>query len=76
MADNKKIAEQVLAAVGGAANLKDATHCMTRLRLYLKDDSLPKDDEVKKISGGSVVWWVNVGFYFVIFCIFSICPAT
>ena len=51
MADNKKIAEQVLAAVGGAANLKDATHCMTRLRLYLKDDSLPKDDEVKKISG-------------------------
>ena len=51
MADNKKIAEQVLAAVGGAANLKDATHCMTRLRLYLKDDNLPKDDEVKKISG-------------------------
>ena len=48
MADNKKIAEQVLAAVGGAANLKDATHCMTRLRLYLKDDNLPKDDEVKK----------------------------
>ena len=41
MTDNKKIAEQVLAAVGGAANLKDATHCMTRLRLYLKDDSLP-----------------------------------
>ena len=51
MADNKKIAEQVLAAVGGAANLKDTTHCMTRLRLYLKDDSIPKDDEVKKISG-------------------------
>ena len=52
MADNKKIAEQVLAAVGGAANLKDATHCMTRLRLYLKDDNLPKDDEVTKMSGG------------------------
>ena len=51
MTDNKKIAEQVLRAVGGAANLKDATHCMTRLRLYLKDDSVPKDDEVKKISG-------------------------
>lgn len=54
MADNKKIAEQVLAAVGGAANLKDATHCMTRLRLYLKDDSLPKDDEVKRFP----VCWV------------------
>ena len=52
MTDNKKIAEQVLRAVGGAANLKDATHCMTRLRLYLKDDSVPKDDEVKNLSGG------------------------
>ena len=61
MADNKKIAEQVLAAVGGAANLKDATHCMTRLRLYLKDDSLPKDDEVKKISSERItepISWV------------------
>ncbi len=51
MASNKKIAEQVLEAVGGAANLKDATHCMTRLRLYLKDDSIPKDDQVKAIDG-------------------------
>ena len=47
MANNKEIAEKVLAAVGGASNVKDATHCMTRLRLYLKDDSIPKDDEVK-----------------------------
>lgn len=51
MANNKQIAEQVLAAVGGKGNLKDATHCMTRLRLYLKDDSIPKDDEVKALSG-------------------------
>lgn len=51
MANNKEIAQQVLAAVGGAANLKDATHCMTRLRLYLKDDTIPKDEEVKAIHG-------------------------
>ena len=51
MANNKEIAEKVLAAVGGASNIKDATHCMTRLRLYLNDDSIPKDDEVKAISG-------------------------
>lgn len=56
MADNKKIAEQVLAAVGGAANLKDATHCMTRLRLYLKDDNLPKDDEMKRFP---VCWGLS-----------------
>ena len=51
MANNKEIAQQILAAVGGASNLKDATHCMTRLRLYLKDDSIPKDEEVKAIHG-------------------------
>ena len=51
MANNKEIAQHILAAVGGASNLKDATHCMTRLRLYLKDDSIPKDEEVKAIGG-------------------------
>ena len=51
MANNKEIAHQILTAVGGASNLKDATHCMTRLRLYLKDDSIPKDEEVKAIGG-------------------------
>lgn len=49
--DNKKIAEDVLAAVGGASNVTNATHCMTRLRLNLKDQSIPNDDEVKKIKG-------------------------
>ena len=37
MTDNKKIADQGLAAVGGSANLNEATHCITGLRLYLKD---------------------------------------
>ena len=39
--DNRKIAEEVLAAVGGAENVTSATHCMTRLRLNLKDQSVP-----------------------------------
>ena len=30
--DNKKIAQEVLAAVGGKDNITSATHCMTRLR--------------------------------------------
>ena len=48
MANNKEIAQNVLAAVGGSANIKSATHCMTRLRLYLKDDTIPQDDQVKE----------------------------
>lgn len=38
MADkNREIAEAVVSAVGGAANITSVTHCMTRLRFVLKD---------------------------------------
>lgn len=39
MANNQQIAEQVLAAVGGKANVSSVTHCMTRLRFVLVDES-------------------------------------
>ncbi len=51
MADNRKIAENVLAAVGGPGNVSAVTHCMTRLRFNLKDESIPNDEEMKKIGG-------------------------
>lgn len=49
--DNKQIAESVIAAVGGKDNIASAVHCMTRLRLTLKDRSALKDDEVKGVKG-------------------------
>ena len=55
--DNEQIAKDVLAAVGGTANITSATHCMTRLRLNLKDQSIPNDDEVKKIKGVLGAQW-------------------
>ena len=51
MADNRSIAENVLKAVGGKENVTHVTHCMTRLRFNLKDDSIPNDDGIKKMSG-------------------------
>ena len=48
---NEQIAKDVLAAVGGKSNVTSVTHCMTRLRFVLKDMGLPKQDEIKKISG-------------------------
>lgn len=51
MADNKQIAEDVLAAVGGAENVSGVTHCMTRLRFTLKDSGIPDTAQVKKIKG-------------------------
>ena len=31
---NRQIAEAVVKAVGGTANITSVTHCMTRLRLF------------------------------------------
>lgn len=39
MADNRKIAESVLSAVGGAGNVSNVTHCMTRLRFKVSTTS-------------------------------------
>ncbi|MEL4503445.1 beta-glucoside-specific PTS transporter subunit IIABC [Luteococcus sp. H138] len=49
--DYRKTAEEILAKVGGEANVASATHCATRLRLKLKDESLADDKAVEKIPG-------------------------
>lgn len=49
--DNKQIATDVLAAVGGAENVKAATNCMTRLRLTLTNKDAVDIDKVKKVKG-------------------------
>lgn len=51
MADNKQIATDVLAGVGGKDNVKSVIHCATRLRFTLVDDNVPVDEEVKAIKG-------------------------
>lgn len=54
---NEQIAERILMAVGGKANITSLTHCMTRLRFTLKDMNLPDQEAVKGIKGvmGAVV---------------------
>jgi beta-glucoside PTS system EIICBA component len=47
----QKIAEDVLKGVGGKDNVSHVTHCMTRLRFNLKDESIPKQEEIKNIPG-------------------------
>ncbi|WP_303974208.1 PTS transporter subunit EIIC [Streptococcus merionis] len=48
---NKQLAQDILEQIGGADNISLATHCMTRLRLNLKDRSLVNDEAVKAIPG-------------------------
>lgn len=49
--DNAKMAAEIMEAVGGKENISTATHCMTRLRLVLRDEGKSSDDALNKISG-------------------------
>lgn len=51
MADYDKIAREVLKDVGGTDNVVSATHCVTRLRLILKDINLADQDALNNIEG-------------------------
>lgn len=49
--DYSATAKEILEKVGGEANIVNVSHCMTRLRLTLKDESIVSDEEVKSIKG-------------------------
>lgn len=55
MEENKmtveKLADEILNAVGGTKNIDRMTHCITRLRFNIKNQSIVKDDKIKKIDG-------------------------
>ena len=57
MDNNQRIAQEVLAAVGGTQNIAGVVHCMTRLRFALIDSAVPTDDEVKAIDGVLTAQW-------------------
>ncbi|KQB86379.1 glucose PTS transporter subunit IIA [Corynebacterium lowii] len=44
-------AAALIAAVGGAENIRSVTHCITRLRFYLSDETVPQDDAVRELDG-------------------------
>ena len=48
---NAEKASALVEAVGGKDNIVSATHCMTRLRLILKDESIVNDEAVKNVDG-------------------------
>ncbi|MFG2840538.1 PTS transporter subunit EIIC [Streptomyces zaomyceticus] len=46
---NRAIAAAILPLVGGAENISSVAHCMTRLRLGLRDRSLVRDEALKAL---------------------------
>lgn len=49
--DYGALAKQILSLVGGAENVSNATHCVTRLRFNLKDESKADTDAIKSLAG-------------------------
>lgn len=51
MKNYELISKKILENVGGTQNISLAFHCITRLRLNVKDNSIVKIEEIKKIDG-------------------------
>ncbi len=46
-----QLAADIVENVGGSANINSLIHCITRLRFYLKDESLANDDVIANLKG-------------------------
>lgn len=64
--DYNKIASDILTNVGGKSNVKSVTHCFTRLRFVLKDESKAKKEIVEHLEG--VISVVVAGGQFQVVC--------
>src|SRR5690625_5771041 len=51
MKKEERITRDILESIGGKQNVQRIAHCMTRLRLALKDDTQANIDDLKKIDG-------------------------
>ena len=66
MSENKRIAEEVVAAVGGRENISSVAHCATRLRIMVHDKEKIDQEQVEgidKVKGA----FFNSGQYQIIF---------
>lgn len=44
----EQLSKEIIANVGGKDNISSLSHCITRLRFKLKDESIANDDVLKK----------------------------
>ncbi|WP_245823053.1 PTS transporter subunit EIIB [Lactobacillus terrae] len=49
--DYSELADNIISLVGGKENIKSLIHCITRLRFYLKDESIAQTDEIRNLNG-------------------------
>ena len=51
MGKYESLAKEIIKNVGGKENINSLTHCITRLRFKLKDESKANDEILKNMSG-------------------------
>ncbi len=51
MGKYEKLAQDIIKNIGGKENIISLTHCVTRLRFQLKDESIANDDVLKSMEG-------------------------
>lgn len=61
-----KLSENFLTLVGGKENISYFTHCVTRLRVTVKDKSRVNKDDVEKMSGVIGTQWAGEQFQIII----------
>lgn len=49
--DYKALADDIIERVGGVANIREVSHCVTRLRFVLSNKELTNDQEIKALKG-------------------------
>lgn len=48
---NRELSEKILSLIGGKENVVNVTHCITRLRVIVKDTAIIKRSDITKLSG-------------------------
>ena len=51
MGKYNELAKEIVKNIGGKENVISLTHCITRLRFKLKDESIANDDVLKNMQG-------------------------
>ncbi len=64
--DYAALVDSIIELTGGKSNISYAAHCMTRLRLNLKDRALVKTDEIKALSDVMGAQWTGDQFQIII----------
>lgn len=67
MGKYEQLARDIFKEVGGKENINSLTHCITRLRFKLKDESKANDDNLKNMPG-VFTFMHSAGQYQVVIC--------